>query len=182
MGTLTHNGNLTLVGGDSIDYNVSGATADRWAVTGTLTQSGATNINFVPTGAVTPGTYTVASATNPLAVTGTFNIVNTTRYTVNNLLVNPNTITLDVSGSNAQLVWNSATATDNWATSPVWKNGVNLTDSFFAADDVAFDDTATNQVVNLTTTVVPLSVAVNGTKSYTISGAGKISGAYGASP
>ena len=61
----------------------------------------------------------------------------------------------------------------------MWKNGANPTDSFFMADDVTFDDTATNQTVNLTTTVVPNSVTINGTKAYNITGAGKISGATG---
>ena len=181
VGTLTLNNNLTLAGGDNIDYNVGGAAADKLTVGGTMTfNTGATNINFNPTAPVTAGTYTVASATNPLVgAVGNLAIVNNTRYTVNNLTVNPNTVTLDVSGANAQLVWNSTTSGDNWATSAVWKNGATPNDSFKQADDVVFDDTATNQTVALSTTVVPMSVTVNGTKSYTISGAGKISGATG---
>ncbi|MGA2060615.1 MAG: autotransporter-associated beta strand repeat-containing protein [Thermoguttaceae bacterium] len=181
VGTLTLNNNLTLVGGDNIDFNVGGAAADKLAVGGTMTfNTATTNINFIPTAPVTAGTYTVASAANPLVgAVGNLAIVNNTRYTVNNLAVNPNTITLQVSGSNAQLIWNSTVSTDNWATSAVWQNGANPTDSFKTADDVSFTDAATNKTVNLSTTVVPMSVTVSGTSSYNITGAGKISGATG---
>ena len=119
VGTLTFNNSLTLAGGDAIDYNVGGNQADKLAVGGTMTfNTGITNINFIPTAPVTAGTYTVASSSNPLVgAVGNLAIVNSTRYTVNGLTVNPNTITLNVSGTNAQLIWNSATATDNWATS-----------------------------------------------------------------
>jgi fibronectin-binding autotransporter adhesin len=183
VGTLTHNGNLTLAGGDNIDYNVNGALADKLTVAGIMTfNTAVTNINFFPTGPVTAGIYTVANSPNALVgAVGNLNLVNTTRYTVNTLTVNPNTITLNVSGSNAQLFWNSATTADNWATSAVWQNGVNPTDSFFPADDVTFDNTSTAATpqVNLTTTVLPMSVTVNGTKNYLITGAGKISGSTG---
>ena len=182
VGTLTFSNSLTLAGGDAIDYNVGGNQADKLAVGGIMTfNTGITNINFIPTAPVTAGTYTVASSGNPLVgAVGNLAIVNTTRYTVNGLTVNPNSITLNVSGSNAQLFWNSATTTDNWA-SAVWKNGANPTDSFFTADDVTFDDTSTAAApqVNLTTTVVPNSVTISGTKAYNITGAGKISGATG---
>ena len=185
VGTLTFNGNLTLAGNDTIDYNVGGNKADKLAVGGTMTfNSGITTINIIPTAQVTPGTYTVASSANPLAGgVGNLNLVNTTRYTLANLTVNPNSITFDVTNAttNAQLIWNSAGTTDNWATSAVWKNGAILTDNFFMGDDVTFDDTSTAAApqVNLTTTVMPNSVTVNGTKAYNITGTGKISGSTG---
>ena len=170
LGTMTINGDLTFAGtGDTIIYDISGANGDLLNVNGNLTLSGSTGSETVLAISVlakpTVSTYTVAAVTDPSkTLTGTAIIVdpasNTTRYTftpsVNTVA---KTITLGVSGSNASLIWNSSTSGDIWdvknASAAVWKNGANLTDMFYNADDVRFDNTASNTTVNLNTTVLP---------------------------
>lgn len=74
--------------------------------------------------------------------------------------------------------WNIA-GTYNWT-----KNGIstNYNEMAGVGPQVFFDDTAANTAVNLTTTVSPDGiVAQNGTKTYTFSGSGKLSGAGGMS-
>ncbi len=52
-------------------------------------------------------------------------------------------------------------------------------DIYYNADDVTFDNTASNKTVTLNTTVMPLSVTFNSPANYALTGTGKISGATG---
>jgi fibronectin-binding autotransporter adhesin len=194
VGTMTLNGNLTFAGtGDTITYDINGSTGDLLNVNGDLTLGGATGSETVLAISVLAkpmvSTYTVAAVTDPSkSLIGTAFTVsaasNTTRYTftpsVNTVA---KTITLGVTGSNASLIWNSSSSSDIWdvknSSAAFWKNGANPADMYYNADDVAFDDTASNKTVNLNTTVVPLSVTFNSSANYTLTGTGKISGATG---
>ena len=196
LGTMTINGDLTFAGtGDALVYDISGANGDLLNVNGNLTLSGSTGtetlLGISILGKPTLSTYTVAAITDPSkTLTGTAIIVdpasNTTRYTFTPTVnAVAKTITLGVSGSNASLIWNSSTSGDIWdvinpaASAAVWKNGANLTDMFYNADDVRFDNTASNTTVNLNVTVRPASVTFDSSANYTLTGGGKISGLTG---
>ena len=191
VGTLTVNNNVTLTGtgGDTINYNAGNVlgvgVSDLLSVGGTLTlpTSGQTTINFVPTSTTPAGTYTVANAGTLVGLAANLTATTSSRYTVGTPAISGNSITLDISGSNSSLTWAGATGNSAWdvkTTSP-WTGGAGGDNMFWQSDDVTFDDTATSQAVSIGTgvAVMPMSVTVNGTKSYTISGAGKISGSTG---
>jgi autotransporter-associated beta strand protein len=194
VGTMTVNGDLTFAGtGDTLNYDISGANGDLLNVNGNLTLGGSTGSETLLAISIlakpTASTYTVAAVTNPLkTLTGTAITVdpasNTTRYTFTpSVNTAAKTITLGVMGSNASLIWNSSTPGDIWdvknSSAAVWKNGVNPADMYYNADDVTFDNTASNTTVNLNVTVLPASVTFNSSANYTLTGSGKISGITG---
>ena len=189
LGTMTVNGDLTFAGsGDAIDYDINGANGDLINVNGNLTLGGSTgsetNLAISILGKPTASTYTVAAVTDPSkTLTGTAITANIdTRYTFTpSVNTAAKTITLSVSGSNASLIWNSSSSGDLWdvKTSTIWKNGANPADMYYNADDVTFDNTATNTTVILNSTVLPASVTFNSSANYTLTGTGKISGSTG---
>ena len=104
-----------------------------------------------------------------------------TRSTYNLSNATPSYITLEVGGAlPANLVWKGNSSTNVWdmanTSNLMWSNG-GTPDTFYNLDQVAFDDTGSNNpVVNLAAIVMPSSVIVNSTHDYTISGTGRISG------
>jgi autotransporter-associated beta strand protein len=188
VGQLNISGSLTFTGSDTIDYNASGTTGDLLSVGNTLALSSTatTTINFIPTGAVTTSTvFTVAQATNSLTGSAS-NLVysSPSRYTLNSLTVdNTNkNIKLQVSGSNASLIWAGTSAGYAWdvKTNKYWTNS-SVADVFYQADAVTFDNSAAYKTVTIATgvAVAPVSITVTGAGSYTISGSGKITGSTG---
>ena len=184
VGTLTCSNSLNLAGGDYINYNISGATADRLNVGGTMTLNGITTISVLPN-KVVPGTvYTVATAGT--LVNGSNVIVDssTTRYTFTpSVSANGKSILLTAAGSNLSLAWNGGYSNWDINTSAAW----NTTDTFFNADDVTFSDNSGNTTVTIADSVRPASLTVNnnandytfvaGTDPY--SNPGKITGDVG---
>ena len=158
VGTLTCSNSLNLAGGDYINYNISGATADRLNVGGTMTLNGITTISVLPN-KVVPGTvYTVATAGT--LVNGSNVIVDssTTRYTFTpSVSADGKSILLTAAGSNLSLAWNGGYSNWDINTSPAW----NTTDTFFNADDVTFCDNSGNTTVTIAASVRPASVTVN---------------------
>ena len=74
-------------------------------------------------------------------------------------------------GDGAANLWNSGGASN-------WLNGAALS-VFSPGDSVTFDNTSTNSTVNLSGTLAPGLVTVNGTSNYVFTGSGKISGITG---
>jgi autotransporter-associated beta strand protein len=91
-----------------------------------------------------------------------------------------NEIDLVVSAFPGNLVWQGDGAANVWdsGTSSNWFNGASRS-AFFPGDGVTFDDTSTNPTVNLSGTVSPGLITLNGTKNYTFTNSGKISGITG---
>jgi fibronectin-binding autotransporter adhesin len=89
----------------------------------------------------------------------------------------PGQVNLLVTGNPASLVWAGDGGGNVWDVNGTsnWRNGANP-DKFFQFDNVTFNDTSANKTVNLSTTVTPTSVLVDTASTYTINGAGNISG------
>ena len=89
-------------------------------------------------------------------------------------------ITLTVSGSAGNLLWNSANSTWDTNNTASWFNtGTLAADKFQTADLVTFNDNpgGSSAIVNISGTVTPASVTVsNAAVAYTFNGGGSISG------
>jgi fibronectin-binding autotransporter adhesin len=180
-GTLTV-GSLTLPGTATSEVDVGVAAYDQLQVPGTLTVAGdAIRVN--PLQPLVDGTYTVVTYGSK---SGSFNpaVLNPTRKTVAVDEGTAGEVRLVVSGaSGSSLRWISPsnTAWDVGLSSNWYNSGAAATDVFLQGDAVLFDDTpGVATTVAVASTVVPSSVTVNAsTNSFTLGGAGKISGAAG---
>ena len=176
---------LNLTGG-TLQLSVNGTANVTNIVATTVGTSGTTTITIASVANVTIATtiplisYTGTDPFGSLTLTpltGGFSgtLVDNSSNGRIDLLVNPPT-------AGASLVWVGATnsvLTSLWDTvTPDWLNVNTLAAAVYAdLDPLQFDDNASNSVVNLTTTVAPFSILVtNNARSYTISGAGKITG------
>jgi autotransporter-associated beta strand protein len=191
VGQLNISNNLTLAGGDTIDYNASGTSGDLLSVGNTLTlpSSGTTTINFVPTGLVTAGTtFTVAQA-GTLAGGNASNIAlaTTSRAVIGTPVVDTTNkqIKFTVTTGNASLIWNVAGSTSAaWdiKNTQNWTNG-GTADMFYQSDAVTFNDPGVyTKTVTLASgvNVAPASITIDGNSSYTFSGTGgSITGSTG---
>ncbi len=180
IGTLTidqNGGSLALTSGVVANFDVKGANADVLAVQGSISglSDSYVNVNFI--GRPTRSTYTIMTSTAGISsgVTSA-NISNNTRFSLS-AAVSGNNLVLQVSGTNASLVWNGVSGVDVWdvRTSSSWLNGAS-SDMYYDIDDVVFNDVAPYKTVVLNTTVYPTSVTFSGTSSYTLTGTGKITG------
>jgi fibronectin-binding autotransporter adhesin len=180
-------GNLSLLSGAALKFDLNGPNAtvgsgsnDLLNVVGNLAVNNNTvTLNFagIPQ---TSTPYTIINYSG--SESGSFNpAIHGTHYTAALDLTTPNIVNVDISGSGANLKWDSATSgawdlgiTTNWI-----NQGTSLLDVFYAGDSVLFDDTApmTNVVIGSGVSVAPTAVTVNSTRTYTISGPGQISGA-----
>jgi autotransporter-associated beta strand protein len=190
-GTLNAAGGLTLESGATLTMNLSPSTSGNnsaFAVTGNLTVNG-NNVTINPlSGTLASGTYTLFTYTGSL--TGTFGAVSTaasSRYSFSLSTSTPHQVNLIVSGQPNLLEWNNGANNGEWdvQSSLNWSNlTTHAEDQFFTADAVLFDDTilsaphpATSIDIASGQIVAPSVVTNNSTANYTISGAGKISGA-----
>ena len=132
---------------------------------------GTTQIPLISYSGTTPFSG-LALGTIPAGYTGASLVDNTVNQTIDIIVTPP-----------APLVWVGAvgsTLNGSWDTNTLnWLNGA--TPSAYAdADFVQFDDTASNGVVTLTTTVSPAGFnLINNALNYTFNGSGKISGTVG---
>jgi autotransporter-associated beta strand protein len=185
-GTLTIGyGNLDMEGGTlHFDLDDLSGTSDLINVYGTLTLNGLNNVDISGAGGpIAAGTYTLMTSfamvgdTNNLQISGP---LATSRYTLaldtqtvaNNLL-------LTVSGASSNLTWSGNSLTNVWdlKTTANWNSD---TEKFYGADTVTFDDSGSaSPPVTLKGQLQPAGVTVNGTKNYTFSGTGYLSGSYG---
>lgn len=170
------------------------------SIAGTLTLGGGTGLNlaFDPNtpGALTVnelaknGSTTVSFATNP-TVAGPFTLFNYTTlsgtgswvlngaglYRTATFAETGTQVTLDI--GNKALTW-SGTGGSTWdvATTALFNSD---TDTFYAADTVRFDDTATATTVNFSGALRPTSIVVdNSSKNFTWVGSGTASAITGA--
>jgi autotransporter-associated beta strand protein len=189
VGTLTFNNDVTF-NGQSITFDLrnntteGSGTNDEIVVAGNLTLNGGEKIylNYLD-GQLAAGTYKLVA----YGVSKSGNFTLGTAYpnvTLDNTGT-PGYVTLIVSapsiannltwkGDGAANVWNVNSAA-NWVTN--WANpAIVYTDP----SKVIFDDSGSNSpAINLTATVLPNSVTFSNTQTYTLGGAGKISGATG---
>lgn len=196
VGTLTVNGNLTLnafegsspTGGFQFELSPSTASGnDKVVVNGNITSNAGgsgnkTGIVLAPTGvSLDTGSYELFTFTG--SHTGTaadYTVAGiTTRYTLG-ISVDSDSVNLDVSGSNANLVWrgNNGSNPTLWDLNSTnnWSNG-GSPDVFFDLDNVTFDDTAVGTVVEKQGDLKPAVVNFNNTsKNFTVSGPGAIAG------
>ena len=196
-GTFHAQGGLTLEGGAVLTCDLSSSTSganDVVQIGGDLSLS-ANDLKINPTGGgLANGTYTLITYTGNL--NGSFGTVATTFATAYSLVLSnvttttPKQIQLIVTGNSqsSQLVWNNASGSGQWdvQSSANWSNVTAhlSSDQFHFLDSVVFDDSIlnaafpeTNVVIPSGQIVVPTAVTDNSTLNYTISGAGKLSGA-----
>ena len=178
-GTLTINGPLTLDSGATLRFDLSSDNSvnDVLQLNDNLTlNNNVIQANFL--GLPQPGTsYQVLNYSG--TKTGNFNPTATgTHFTVTVDESVPNQVSLLVSGSGANLKWNSTTDT-NWDTgvSSNWLNGASP-DVFYGGDSVLFDDSVPNAAtnINLVGNLSPANVTNNSSANYTFGGSGVING------
>ena len=91
-----------------------------------------------------------------------------------------NSVTLTVSGSAGNLLWNSANSTWDTNNTPSWYNTATLAaDKFQTGDFVTFNDMpgGSAATINISGTVTPASITVSNTNvAYTVNGPGSIGG------
>ncbi len=179
IGTLTIGGGLTVNGGVmAFDLPATGPTDSIAA--NSLNLAGASSITLDPAQA---GTYTLVTSGATIGTVPTL-APSTTRLTYswdpNSFGQTPggNNLIVDVTGSVTNLNWAPANAAGVWDvnSSANWSGATPNT--FFNSDNVTFADSPTplTRNVSLNTTVLPGSVTVSTSSSYTISGSGSISG------
>lgn len=188
IGMLTINGSLRLdavllapVGGLQFDLSADPLTGtegiDSLLVTGNVDVIGTHQVFVTPVeNQLSPGSYPLVSYEGTLNIgSGSLQPVHSTRYNIGVDTTVPGEISLGVSGSKADLVWNGNINTA-WdiGTTANWVGGGGL---FFDLDCVHFDDSATNFVVDVTQNVRPGSVDFdNNSQDYQIFGPGAIVG------
>jgi fibronectin-binding autotransporter adhesin len=190
-GTLTINNNVTLGVGSELDIKLGTATTvgggvnDLLVVNGNLTIDPNAYLNILPLQVLTAGTYVIATYTGTL--TGRFtNSFPGFRYGLTLDYSTTGQIKLNVTGSNANLVWMGVTnnvAATNWDfTTPNWTNPATLSaDIFGQGDAVTFDDTTRATNVVLAAALYPASITFNGNTNWSVTGtgSGRISGYTG---
>ncbi|MEI9960425.1 MAG: hypothetical protein WDM76_04615 [Limisphaerales bacterium] len=192
-GTFHAQGGLVLESGATLTEDLSTTIAgnnDLIAVTGDLTVNN-NNIVLSPAeGTLQNGIYPLITYTGNL--NGSFGSVQTISPSIYTLTLtnitttSPKQIAVIVSGSPSILAWNNGANNGEWDFSSLnWSNIITHTSELFAnANSVIFDDSilaaatpGTNIDIASGQIVSPAVITNNSTVNYTISGAGKISGA-----
>ena len=188
VATLTSAGGLTLNGGtvyfDLSNDPVTGAN-DRIELAGTLDLSAATTLAVNPTsGALGNGSYplvTYAALSGDVANLALTGVVSGRQSFALSTTTVANTLTLDVAGVAANLVWNNAAATGLWSVSATdvnWDNG-GANDYFRDGDHAVFQSPAGGaETVTLTGTLQPTSVTATPAtgETWTFGGTGTLTG------
>ncbi len=190
--TAKQNGNLDLAGGtvqfDLSDDPVAGAN-DQLQLTGTLNAASATTVAINPTAlTLSNGVYpliTYTSFTGDLANLSLTGVVSGGRQTIAlSTTTVANTLTLDVAGAAAHLVWNNAAATGIWDVNPAnanWDNG-GTNDKFVSGDVVELADTANPaETITVEGDVDPANLldTHSTATAFTLTGPGRIVGSIG---
>jgi len=165
-----------------VDLNTFGSPgAAPLAIAGALNVNGTVTVNILAGGALQIGVYPLVSSGSRSGA-GTFLLGTLPLNTTATLVDNGTTINLNINDVNAPR-WEGL-AGGNWdiGLTTNWINGGSGLPTYFSeGSEVRFNDEALGTTsVNLVTTVHPTSVTFNHTNlAYTLSGAGKISGATG---
>ena len=190
-GTLTLGNNLVFTSGASlaIDINTDPVltTSDLVQVNGNVSTAVPVPVSFnFPSGPPALGVaYTIitnfSGAIDPNF--STYLVGGTHLYTASFAqTANTVTVTFGTSSGLNQLTWRGDGAANVWEVGIVqnWVNSLSSAPSwFFTGDNVTFDDTSSNQGVNLFGPAAPASVTVSATKNYVFGGTGRITGAGG---
>jgi len=146
----------------------------------TLTANNYVKIDIAGSG-FTLGTFTLVDFTTCTGLNN-FHLGTLAPGLTATLVTNATSIALNVTATGKSLLWTGA-ANNQWNTSSIdWadlNNGnapVSYSQSGGVGDAVTFDDTALTNIINVTTTVTPISLTFNNGGFYTLGGAGKISG------
>ena len=183
-GTLFVSGNVSLNGGVTNQFDLSldpnSAANDLLHIGGTLNLSGVNIIKLNPlSGSLLQGTYHLMTfGALGAGDANNFQLIGSPGSGLQaTLSVTANGVDLIISQSGgAARVWfgdGSANAWDFATTN--WLNA-GLPDAFTNGTFVTFDDTSTNQIVNLPIAVQPAAVTVDAAANYVFQGAGKITG------
>jgi len=184
-GTLTISSNLTLNGFVTNQFDLvldpNSPANDQIIVGGALNVSGANTIKLNPlAGSLIEGTY-------HLFVCGSVGSGDTSNFQITGspgsglvaaVSVTSTSVDLIVSEANgADRVWVGDGTANLWdLVSTNWLKG-GLPNVFTNGNFVIFDDSSTNQTVNLTGTLLPADITVDATNDYVFTGAGRLSGA-----
>ena len=180
VGTLTITTNLTLAGGDTLNFDFSaGGSNDVINVGGTLTPNGATAINLAnwPVGGFLQTNYVLIKAASLGGSSGSFYLQNVpsggrqTYAIVYDISSSPQRVLLQVSGYNANLVWQGGSG-NGWDVqfTQDWLNGGSV-DYFNTSDNVLFSNIPpANASVVISGAIQPGSVAFNSTNNYVFTG------------
>ncbi|MEI7731234.1 MAG: autotransporter-associated beta strand repeat-containing protein [Verrucomicrobiota bacterium] len=190
---IVTNGSVTFAADSYLNLDLANVTNaannDLLVVNGNLTSQGTmtANVSFLNGGpdVVANHAYTIITASGTIDPAFVGNLKVATRYgcTVAQL-GNSITLTFDASGViNSNVVWQGdLTSNTNWANGTMGVTnlaGDGTMDFFYNGDNIVFDDTAPNVVVNLPGIVSPATININTTSNYTFVGSGKISGSTG---
>ena len=184
VGTLSFTGDLTLAGGDTLDFDLGknpasagGTNSDRITVTGNLTINPGTTVSINPIQvSLAGGTYklityggTLTDNTGGIATSWTVGYTPSGRVISATLsTATPGEIDLIVTGSPANLTWLGDGVANAWdiQTTTNWLNA-GTPDLYYEADNVLFNDLGSNTPpVNLVAAVNPSSVTVSNTQPY----------------
>ncbi len=176
VGTLTINTNLALQGGDLVmDISTSGT--DLISV-GNNVDFTLGSISASVSGLLTNGLYKLIQWNGTVSAGSVANLAlkNFSVAGKVGVLTNSTANELDLlvyTPPSRNLVWTGDGGADSWDNtgSVDWLFGSSPT-SFNDFDNVTFDNTAANLLVNINAAVQPVSIAVNSTKNYTFVGTG----------
>ena len=152
---------------------------DRLTTAGAASLTGTHTFDFNFTdGALSPGVYELVSSTGALTASSVSFLSNlptdarqTYAFTRNASGTAPGFVRLTVTGTPAALTWTGSSTLWDRETTAAWSGASPAT--FFNADSVTFDDSASSGNVTLTQPVAPRSITVNNTaaRPYTFTGA-----------
>ena len=180
IGTLTLANNLTVNGG-ALDFDMTGSTSDLLTVNGNLNLTAGTLQLHITGGTLPDGTYRLVQYTGTLVgsvanlAVGGFSqpghiatLSDATAGEIDLVIVSHTGLNLTWAGTTLKNAWD-VNVTDDWLS-------LGLASVFHQFDNVAFDDSASQPVVNLTATVQPGTVTINSAaNNYVFQGPGKIS-------
>ncbi len=185
IGTLNFNANLTLAGGDTLNFDFSnGGSNDVVIVGGALVLNGTTTLNLAKwplTSGFKVGSYVLLQVTNGIGGNGSFVLFNAPGRQNCNLVTNTVgsvqqvVLTVGNSGAPASLTWAGGQNNNAWdtQTTPNWLNS-GSTDYFFSGDSVTFGNVpAANAQVNVAgPAVAPGPMVFTGTNNYLVESIG----------
>jgi fibronectin-binding autotransporter adhesin len=189
--TLNFSNSVALAGGATLQFDLSnvadegGGMNDEILIAGNLNLSGTNMLSINPVvGTLASGRYVLARYAGGLNGGATNLVVVFTGVPPQAALTLDfsvtNQIGLVVSAFPGNLVWQGDGAANVWNSggSSNWFNGAGSS-AFYPGDSVTFDNTSTNDTVNLSGTLAPGLVTLNGTSNYVFTGSGKITGVTG---
>jgi autotransporter-associated beta strand protein len=172
-GQFSFTNNLTLGGGETIQFEFNASTNDLLNVAGSLTLNGSSTIQIIlPTGVAGIGTFRLINYSGTLQGGGSFTLVSPVSSQTFALDTSiPGQVNLIVTGVPQNRVWSGDGVANVWdvATTPNWSG-----QTFNQADNVTFDDAGSatpeiNVSVPMQTGTFIVSNTVN---AYTFSGSG----------